>query len=196
LTEIEKGRLDELADEIIAEHRAFVRTFRKAVEHGIRAGELLTEVKGNYEHGTWLPWLKGTSRVLRAPHWRARSRAFSSSPPGLSHSLLRISIHRRYKAHSPDSIGPGESEGSWPCSTGAMQDLGYDLPRIHLLGRSVNKGKQRMAAHDRCLFEQLPTLGCGRRGRRCGLRRVRLRERLREWHTSPRQAADVNPAPA
>jgi hypothetical protein len=55
LSEIEKGRLDELAEEINAEHRAFVRTFRKAVEHGIRAGGLLTEAKGNCEHGTWLP---------------------------------------------------------------------------------------------------------------------------------------------
>src|SRR5215217_433660 len=83
-----------------------------------------------------------------------------------------------------------------PDRTSATQDLVYRLPGMHLLGRSVNKGKQRMAAHDRCLFEQLPTLGCGRRGRRCGLRRVRLRERLREWHTSPWQAADVGPAPA
>ena len=58
MTEIEKGRLDELAEAIIAEHGAFVRTFRKAVEHGIRAGGLLTDAKGNCEHGTWLPWLK------------------------------------------------------------------------------------------------------------------------------------------
>ena len=55
MTEIEKGRSDELAEEIIAEHRAFVRTFRKAVERGIRAGGLLTAAKGNCEHGTWLP---------------------------------------------------------------------------------------------------------------------------------------------
>jgi hypothetical protein len=48
LSEIEKGSLDELAEEKIAEHRAFVRTFRKAVEHGIRAGGLLTAAKGNW----------------------------------------------------------------------------------------------------------------------------------------------------
>ena len=40
------------------EYRAFVGTFRKAVEHGIRARGLLTEAKGNSEHGIWLPWLK------------------------------------------------------------------------------------------------------------------------------------------
>jgi hypothetical protein len=55
LSEIKKGRLDELAEVIDAEYHAFVRTFRKAVEHGIRAGGLLTEAKGNCEHGTWLP---------------------------------------------------------------------------------------------------------------------------------------------
>jgi hypothetical protein len=33
---------------------------RKAVEHGIRAGELLTEAKGNCEHSILLPWLKET----------------------------------------------------------------------------------------------------------------------------------------
>ena len=55
MTEIEKGRLDGLAEEIFAEHRAFVGTFSKAVEHGIRAGELLTEAKGNCDHGKRLP---------------------------------------------------------------------------------------------------------------------------------------------
>ena len=55
MSESKKGRLDELAEEIIAEHRAFVSTFRKAVEHGIWAGGLLTAAKGNCEHGTWLP---------------------------------------------------------------------------------------------------------------------------------------------
>jgi hypothetical protein len=34
----EHKSLDTLAPEINAEHRAFVGTFRKTVEHGIRAG--------------------------------------------------------------------------------------------------------------------------------------------------------------
>jgi hypothetical protein len=37
MTEIEKS-LHRLAEEINAEHRAFVGGFRKTVEHGIRAG--------------------------------------------------------------------------------------------------------------------------------------------------------------
>jgi hypothetical protein len=57
MAEIEKS-LGKLAEEINAEHRAFVGTFRKTVEHGIRAGELLARAKAQCEHGTWLPWLE------------------------------------------------------------------------------------------------------------------------------------------
>jgi hypothetical protein len=57
LAEVEKS-LGELAEEINAEHRAFVGTFRKTVEHGIRAGELLADAKKQCEHGTWLAWLQ------------------------------------------------------------------------------------------------------------------------------------------
>jgi hypothetical protein len=56
--EIEKSQLGVLAEEINAEHRAFVGTFRKTVEHGIRAGELLAAAKAECTHGTWLPWLE------------------------------------------------------------------------------------------------------------------------------------------
>jgi len=58
MAEMEKGSLQELAAEINAEHRAFVGTFRKTVEHGIRAGELLAQAKAECKHGTWLPWLE------------------------------------------------------------------------------------------------------------------------------------------
>ena len=57
MSEIEKS-LGKLAEEINAEHRAFVGTFRKTVEHGIRAGELLARAKAECEYGTWLPWLE------------------------------------------------------------------------------------------------------------------------------------------
>jgi Protein of unknown function (DUF3102) len=57
MSELEK-RLGELADEINAEHRAVVGTFRKAVEHGIRCGELLAEAKAQCQYGTWLAWLE------------------------------------------------------------------------------------------------------------------------------------------
>ena len=66
--EVEKS-LGKLAGEINAEHRAFAGTFRKAVEHGIRAGELLAQAKEQCPHGAWLPWLEanfeGSVRVAQ-----------------------------------------------------------------------------------------------------------------------------------
>jgi hypothetical protein len=50
--------LAELAEAINAEHRAFLGTVRKAVEQGIRVGELLDQAKEQCPHGTWLPWLE------------------------------------------------------------------------------------------------------------------------------------------
>jgi hypothetical protein len=46
-----------LAEQINAEHRSFVGSLKKTAEHGIRAGELLTEAKSKCKHGKWLPWL-------------------------------------------------------------------------------------------------------------------------------------------
>jgi hypothetical protein len=60
MTEVEKqssGTLNTLAKQINEEHRAFVDSFKKTAEHGIRAGELLVEAKSKCKHGEWLLWL-------------------------------------------------------------------------------------------------------------------------------------------
>lgn len=44
-------------EEINAEHHACEAAVRSAVDHAIRAGEMLAEVKGRLRHGEWLPWL-------------------------------------------------------------------------------------------------------------------------------------------
>ena len=70
----ESEKLDTLAARINEEHRAFVGTFRKsvehAVEHGICAGELLSQAKAQCPHGTWLRWLEenfeGLARTAQA----------------------------------------------------------------------------------------------------------------------------------
>ena len=51
--EVERS-LDALAEEINAESRVFVTGLRKTVEHGIRAGQKLTEAKTLCAHGEWL----------------------------------------------------------------------------------------------------------------------------------------------
>jgi hypothetical protein len=49
--------LTRLAASIRVEHEAAERHARSAVEHAIRAGELLIEAKAQVAHGEWLPWL-------------------------------------------------------------------------------------------------------------------------------------------
>lgn len=57
-TEIEPRRLAHLADEIRTEVDAAEADFQSALQHAIRAGELLIEAKAQVEHGQWLPWLE------------------------------------------------------------------------------------------------------------------------------------------
>jgi hypothetical protein len=57
MTYLEKS-LDTLADEINAAHRAFGDTLRTTVEHGIRAGGLLSQAREQCPHGSWLAWLE------------------------------------------------------------------------------------------------------------------------------------------
>jgi hypothetical protein len=47
-----------LAAAIRAEHEAARATARSAVEHALKAGELLLEAKSALSHGEWLPWLR------------------------------------------------------------------------------------------------------------------------------------------
>ena len=46
-----------LAERINAEHRAAERAAKSAIDHALRAGELLIEAKSAVGHGDWLPWL-------------------------------------------------------------------------------------------------------------------------------------------
>lgn len=50
--------LDSLAVELRREVEAAEADFRSALEHAVRAGELLLEAKAQVGHGEWLPWLE------------------------------------------------------------------------------------------------------------------------------------------
>jgi N6-adenosine-specific RNA methylase IME4 len=54
----EQLSLDDLAQEIRQELAAAEADWQSAVQHGIRAGELLIEAKSRVRHGEWLPWLE------------------------------------------------------------------------------------------------------------------------------------------
>jgi hypothetical protein len=60
MSEIEKRTqaLDRLAVEIRTEVDAAEADFQSAVQHAIRAGELLIDAKAQVKHGGWLPWLE------------------------------------------------------------------------------------------------------------------------------------------
>ena len=49
--------LDALADRINSEHEACHASMQKGLEHALKAGTLLLEVKAGLPHGEWLPWL-------------------------------------------------------------------------------------------------------------------------------------------
>jgi Protein of unknown function (DUF3102) len=74
----EAAELDRLAERINEEHRQCEAAFTNGLQHAIRAGELLEEVKGTLEHGSWLPWLKenftGSVRTAQAYMRVARRR--------------------------------------------------------------------------------------------------------------------------
>jgi hypothetical protein len=50
--------LSPLATAIRREHEAAEASWRDAVAHAVRAGELLIEAKAKLSHGEWLPWLE------------------------------------------------------------------------------------------------------------------------------------------
>jgi Protein of unknown function (DUF3102) len=67
--ELERRRLSELTEEVKQEIRRADESWRYAVGHAIRAGELLIEAKRLVKHGEWPPWLEasfsGSDRTAR-----------------------------------------------------------------------------------------------------------------------------------
>jgi Protein of unknown function (DUF3102) len=144
MTEVEKS-LGKLADEINAEHRAFVGTFHKTVEHGIRAGELLAKAKEQCPHGTWLPWLKenfeGAPRTAqeymrlynRRDELRAKTR--DSAHLSVSDALKELAAPSR-----PEGIPPEE----WAIVKHATEQVGWlpamDVERLARLEEGRRRG--------------------------------------------------------
>jgi len=111
-------RLPALANEINAEHRAFIGSLTRTAEHGIRAGELLAEAKGQCKHGEWLPWLRqnfeGSERSAQVYMQMYRNRDeirakyAESADLSISGALQEISAPRE----APDEAGDGSPEMS------------------------------------------------------------------------------------
>ena len=52
------AELKDISVEINTEHEIVVNACKSAVEHAIKAGDLLTKAKSMVNHGQWIPWLK------------------------------------------------------------------------------------------------------------------------------------------
>ncbi len=63
MTKTNEVVLDNLAQRINAEHEACRDAANAAVEHAVRAGELLIEAKASIPHGEWLTWIEGRCGV-------------------------------------------------------------------------------------------------------------------------------------
>jgi hypothetical protein len=110
--EIEKS-LDKLAEEINAEHRAFASTFRKSVEHGIRAGELLAQAKSQCQHGAWLPWLE----------------ANFEGAPRTAQEYMRLHNHR-------DEIRAKTRDSAHLSVSGALKEIAAPTPHGEAAGNT------------------------------------------------------------
>lgn len=56
--EVDKSRLQELAEEINQEHQAFRWAFKATYRSALRAGDLLNEAKEEAGHGNWGKWVE------------------------------------------------------------------------------------------------------------------------------------------
>jgi hypothetical protein len=85
-----------IAEEIRREVDAVEADFQSAVQHAIRAGELLTEAKKLVRHGQWLPWLAANfefTRQTAAAYMRIFAKCNedpTSEPPSISAALAAL----------------------------------------------------------------------------------------------------------
>lgn len=106
--------LTTLAADIRREYDAAQDAFAAAVEHAIRAGELLHEAKGQLPHGAWLPWLAehfpASERTARGYMRLAanRQRVADLGPASLREALASLSEPR----DTPADVGALLDEAS------------------------------------------------------------------------------------
>jgi hypothetical protein len=105
--------LDALARRINDEHRRCEEAVNAALEHALRAGELLIKAKSQCSHGTWQAWLAGNfegsvrtaQAYMRVAHNRETieaAKAQSSAPLSLDGALKALSTPK----DGPTRTGP------------------------------------------------------------------------------------------
>ena len=75
---------DPLAEQINAEHRACVEAANGALDHAMRAGDLLSEAKAACKHGEWQNWLADNFEGSTAHGTSLHAARRSQEPTGKS----------------------------------------------------------------------------------------------------------------
>jgi Protein of unknown function (DUF3102) len=113
LTEIEKS-LGKLAEEINAEHQACEEALRSGLRHAVRAGELLTEAKGQIKHGEWGRWVaenfEGSERTAQAYMrvWRELPKLKGANPQRVTDLSFRGALEELSAPLAPQEEAAGD----------------------------------------------------------------------------------------
>jgi Protein of unknown function (DUF3102) len=83
---VKHPHLDALAVEIRAEVDAAEADFVSAVQHAIRAGELLIEAKAQMKHGKWLDWVASHDGPHVSPRTAQRYMAVARNASRVTHT--------------------------------------------------------------------------------------------------------------
>jgi hypothetical protein len=158
-------RLPDLAAEIAREHELCEGSYRTALQHAAKVGELLIEAKGQLEHGDWLPWLTehtplnartaqrymqvaGLPNTSSATHLRiedalqAVARPSPAPPAGDLRSALR-GVDRADAEAALAELGPMRSEPGFP-STDEERESWREIRRtLERITRSMDEAAAR-----------------------------------------------------
>ena len=107
MTKTNEVVLDNLAQRINAEHEACRDAATAAVEHAVRAGELLIEAKAGLTHGDWTSWLEVkcsfADRTARA--YMRLARELPKLDEGNRQRVADLSFREALKAVARDVVG-------------------------------------------------------------------------------------------
>jgi hypothetical protein len=127
-------RLDQLATQIEAKHRAAQEAARSAVEHACRAGELLIEAKAAVTHGKWGRWIE--ANVTIAPRTVRAYMQLAKRLPELSDA------DRQRVADLPVRYAVKEVRALQPIAPAAPA---RPLPPAERVAREWERGRERAA---------------------------------------------------
>lgn len=135
-------QLHDLAEQINREHNLCERAYDTALAHAYRAGELLTQAKGQVGHGGWLPWLEqhfdGAQRTAQGYMQLAanprRVADLDAGDIGLRATLKAISRPQPAPEH-PDAPAADPDLLADRLRAGQPSDASHALAELHAVER-------------------------------------------------------------